>query len=259
MTDIRCVLRSEWLKLRSVRSTWWCLGTATALVPVFGVLMALSTDAAEAASPKAWLVEEGGFDPLEPLRGVLLAQFAFGVLGVLAITSEHSSGQIHSSLVAVPRRRRLLVAKLVVLASVVAAVASVLTFGTFFLAQALYPDGLGIGPGDGGAWRALLGTIGYTVFIAVFGFAVGVLVRRAGAALTVFTAVTFVVMNALPATFPASLRDNVTGYTFVGLADALTTLQPDPHPAMPIAVLVLAGYAALALLPGLLSAERRDI
>ena len=67
------------------------------------------------------------------------------------------------------------------------------------------------------------------------------------------------VMNALPATFPASLRDSVTGYTFVGLADSLTTLQPDPHPAMPVAALVLAGYAALALLPGLLSAERRDI
>lgn len=260
MTNTRFVLRSEWLKLVSVRSTWWCLAAAAVLVPLFGVLTVLSTDTAEAAAlPKAWLVEDGGFDPLEPLRGVLLAQFAFGVLGVLVIASEYSSGQIRSSLVAVPRRRQLLGVKLAVLTGVVAVAASVLTFGTFFLTQALYPDGLGVGlEGGGGAWQVLLGNVGYTVFIAVFGFAVGVLVRRTGPALTVFMAVTFVVMNALPAVFPDSARDTAVGYTFIGLADSLTTLQPAPDPGMAAAALLLVAYAAAALSPGLLLAERRD-
>jgi ABC-type transport system involved in multi-copper enzyme maturation permease subunit len=258
MTDFNHVLRSEWIKLWSVRSTWWCLLTAAALVPVYGVLMALSTDPDKATEPKAWLVQDGGFDPLQPLSGALLAQFAFGVLGVLTITAEHSSGLIRSSLIAVPQRRRLLAAKLTVLTTVVAAVAPVLTFGTFFLTQAAYRDGLGIGLGDGGAWQALLGIVGYTVFITVFGFAVGVLVRGTGAAITTFMVVTFVVMSALPAVFPSSLRDDVGNYTFLGLAESLTTLQPDPQPGMLVAALLLAGYAALALSPGLLLAERRD-
>ena len=259
MTDIRFVLRSEWIKLWSVRSTWWCLGAAVVLVPVFGVLSALSTDLAEAAAlPKAWLVADGGFDPLEPLSGVLLAQFAFGVLGVLTITSEHSSGQIHSSLVAVPRRRLLLTAKLAVLIAVATVVASVLTFATFFLTQAIYGDELGIGPGDGDAWQALLGIIAYTVFITVFGFAVGALIRATGTAITVFMATTFVVMSALPAVFPDSLQEDAVHYTFIGLAQSLTTLQPDPRPGMLAAALLLAGYAVLALAPALLLAERRD-
>ncbi|MEV4183959.1 ABC transporter permease [Streptosporangium canum] len=258
MTDIRYIVRSEWIKLWSVRSTWWCLGAATVLVPVFGALTALSVDPVEAAAlPKAWLVADG-FDPLEPLSAVLLAQFAFGVLGVLTVTSEYSTGQIRSSLLAVPRRRRLLAAKLAVLAAVVAAVASALTFGTFFLTQALYPDGLGIGPGDGGAWQALLGSVAYTVFIAVFGFAVGAAVRGTGAAITVFMVVTFVVMSALPAVFPSSLQEHAVRYTFIGLARSLTTLQPDPRPGMLVAALLLAAYAALALAPVLLLVERRD-
>ncbi|GAA0943371.1 ABC transporter permease [Actinocorallia libanotica] len=258
MTDIRHILRSEWLKLRTVRSTWWCLGAAAVLVPVFGALTASSVDAAEAAAqPRAWLAEDG-FDPLEPLAAVLLAQFAFGVLGVLAVTSEYSTGQIHSSLLAVPQRRRLLMAKLAILAATVTAVASMLTFGTFFLTQSLYPDGLGIGLGDGGAWKALLGCVAYTVFIAVFGFAIGAVVRGTGAAITVFMTVTFVVMSALPAVFPAPLQEEAVQYTFIGLAESLTTLQPDPRPGMLLASLVLAAYAALALAPSLLLAERRD-
>ncbi|MCF2533240.1 ABC transporter permease [Yinghuangia soli] len=257
--EFRHALRAEWIKLWSVRSTWWCLGTAAVLVPVFGVLAAASADPADAALPKAWEVADGGFDPLEPLRGMLLAQFAFGVLGVLVISAEFSSGQIRSSLVAVPRRRRLLAAKLAVLVPVAAVAAAVLAFGTFFLTQAVLPDALAIGPGDGGAWRALLGLVGYSVFIAVFGFAVGTVVRRTAASVTVFLAVTFVVMSALPAVFPASMRDGVGRYTFVGLADSLTALQPDPRPGVPVAALVLAGYAAAALAAGLLPAERRDV
>jgi ABC-type transport system involved in multi-copper enzyme maturation permease subunit len=259
MTDIRFVLRSEWIKLRSVRSTWWCLGTAALLVPTFGLLTALTTDAVEAAAlPKAWLVAEDGFDPLGPLQAVLLAQFAFGVLGVLAITSEHSTGLIRSSLVAVPQRRRLLAAKFAVLLAVVAAVASVLTFGTFFLVQAAYPDGLAIGLGEGGAWKALLGTIAYIVFIAAIGFSIGAAVRGTGAAISVFMFLTFVVMSALPAVFPTALQADVVDYSFIGLAQTLTTLQPDPQPGMLVAALLLAGYTAVALAPAMLLAERRD-
>lgn len=256
MNPFRQVLRSEWIKLWSVRSTRWCLGAAVVVVPLFGVLTALTTDPAAAARPRVWQAEHG-FDPMAALSGMLLAQFAFGVLGALTITAEHSSGQLRVSLVAVPRLRVLYAAKLAVLGGTAAAVAAVLALGTFLLAQALYPAGLGIGITGHGAWEALLGTVVYAVFITVFGFAVGALVRGTGAALTVFMAVTFVVMSALPAVFPSSLRDRAADYTFVGLAQSLTTLRPDAHPTAAVAALVLVGYAVLALLPSLLVAERR--
>ena len=64
MTEIRYIVRSEWIKLWSVRSTWWCLGAAAVVVPVFGALAASAVDPVEAAAlPKAWLAEDG-FDPL---------------------------------------------------------------------------------------------------------------------------------------------------------------------------------------------------
>ena len=82
--------------------------------------------------------------------------------------------------------------------------------------------------------------------------------RGTGTAITVFMVVTFVVMNALPAVFPGSLQERAVRYTFIGLAESLMTLQPDPRPGMLVAALLLAAYAALALAPVLLLAERRD-
>ncbi|WP_035948564.1 hypothetical protein [Parafrankia sp. EUN1f] len=98
--------------------------------------------------------------------------------------------------------------------------------------------------GDGGAWQALLGIVAYTTFISVFGFAVGASARTTGAAISLFMFVTFVVMSALPAVFPSSLREDAGRYTFLGLADSLTTCSrilirecsspPCSSPAMPL-------------------------
>src|SRR5580700_9257515 len=107
------VLRAEWTKARTVPSTMWTLLVAT----VLGIgLSALISAIAANHYAKSSLSDKLTWDPTSISNaGFGIAQLAIGVLGVLFITSEYSSGSIGSSLAAVPRRGRLLGAKSIVI------------------------------------------------------------------------------------------------------------------------------------------------
>ena len=113
------MIRSEWIKLRTLRSTWYSLLVTVVFVVGLGVLFSalrahrFNQDNAHVRfrgpGPR---LGDFGLDPtLVSLRGVFLAQLAIGVLGVLVITGEYSTGMIRSSLAAVPHRRPVLIAK----------------------------------------------------------------------------------------------------------------------------------------------------
>ena len=103
------VLRSEWAKLRSVRSTFWAL-TVTVVLGV-GLGAVISAAAAHGYA-KSSLSGKQSWDPTGISQaGMAIAQLAIVVLGVLCISSEYSSGMIRTSLVAVPKRGRVLAAK----------------------------------------------------------------------------------------------------------------------------------------------------
>ena len=110
------VLRSEWTKLRSVRSTYWTLLAAVVITVGISALVSaiyVNQYPTMSASDRAF------FDPTHfTLIGVFLAQFAIGVLGVLTITGEYSTGAIRSTLAAVPQRRTVLAAKATVFTGV---------------------------------------------------------------------------------------------------------------------------------------------
>ena len=103
------VVRSEWLKFRSVRSSWLTLAITMVLVVGLGALFC----AARAAHwPPRDPGEQFTFDPTRiSLAGVFLAQLAMGVLGVLVVTGEYSSGTIRATFTAVPRRLPVYIAK----------------------------------------------------------------------------------------------------------------------------------------------------
>lgn len=127
------VLQSEWIKLRSLRSTWWSLRATVVIIAGLGTLFS----AIRAHHPKHG---PGGHifidDPTQiSLRGVFLAQLAIGVLGVLVITGEYATGMIHSSVSAVPRRGPILVAKALVFAALAYVVTQASTVTAFFLGQ----------------------------------------------------------------------------------------------------------------------------
>ncbi|GAA3235287.1 hypothetical protein [Actinocorallia longicatena] len=245
------VFASEWLKLRSVRSTYWTLGVAAVLMPLIGFLVAHGTAPAEKAA--------GDFDPTDAMQGAAFAQLAFGVLGVLTISSEYSTGLIRTTFASVPGRGTVLAVKAAVLFVLLLIVGEIISTTTFLVAQAAYPPGLGISLADDGALGAALGSGFYMAFIGMFGFGVGAIVRHTPGAITVMMAVVFVIMSILPQLFPASVRDEIGRYSFLGLAHGLSTITPIPEvPADGTSVALCFFYAALVLVPAFLLTLRRD-
>jgi ABC-2 type transport system permease protein len=209
VTQIR-VLLSEWTKFRSLRSTTYTLFSAVVLMVGLGALISAVT-ASHYSSLSA--AERLAFNPITTsLGGITFAELAIGVLGVMMMTGEYSTGMIRASLTAVPRRLPVLWAKLGVFAGVVAAVSLVTSFGSFFLGQALL-NGHGLGVSIS-APHALSSVIGATVYMTVAGMiavGVGALMRNTAAGISTFVA-TFFLLPPLAQLLPGSIGDHITKY-----------------------------------------------
>jgi ABC-2 type transport system permease protein len=178
------LLRGEWIKFWSVRSTTWTLGIF--LVATVGLVVLISLAFVNVPSPEDGGPPEGtAGNPLDPLSiAVTLAQLALAVLGALTITSEYTTGMIRSSLTAVPKRLPVLWSKAVVLVVSVFAVALVAVALSVAL-QYLFFDSknFSIDVTDPEMIRPLVGTAVYLATIALFSFALGALLRHSAAAL----------------------------------------------------------------------------
>jgi ABC-2 type transport system permease protein len=186
------VLLSEWTKFRSLRSTVWTLLTAVVLSIGIGALFsAVSASQYPTFSP----ADRASFSPISTsLSGMLFAQLAIGVLGVLLISGEYSTGMIRSSLTAVPRRLPVLWAKLGVFAGVVFSVTLVTSFVSFFLGQALLSSQhLDVAITAPGALRSVIGAALYATVAGMIGMALGGLLRNTAAGISTFVAVFFVI------------------------------------------------------------------
>jgi ABC-type transport system involved in multi-copper enzyme maturation permease subunit len=188
----RRVLRSEWTKFRSLRSTIWTLLTAVVLSIGIGALFsAVSASQYHTFSP----ADRASFSPISTsLNGMIFAQLAIGVLGVLLISGEYSTGMIRSSLTAVPRRLPVLWAKLGVFAGAVFTLTLVTSFVSFFLGQALLSSHhLNAAISAPGAVRSVIGAALYATVAGMIGMALGGLLRNTAAGISTFVAVFFVV------------------------------------------------------------------
>ena len=129
------VLRSEWVKLRSVRSTFWALTVTVVLGVGLGAVISAAAAHGYARSSVSGKLS---WDPTAvSLDGIGIATLAIAVLGVLCVSSEYSSGMIRTSLIAVPKRGRVLAAKSLVFAGVTFVVGEATSFTAFFAGQAL--------------------------------------------------------------------------------------------------------------------------
>ena len=204
------VVRSEWTKARTVPSTMWTLITAAVIGIGLGALIsAVAANHYASSSPSDKLT----WDPTSISgSGLAVAQLAIGVLGVLLITSEYSTGAIGSSLAAVPRRGRLLGAKAVVLVVLIFVVTEIITFASFIIGQALIS---GHAPtaslGDPTVLRALIGAGLTGAVLALMGLALGTIIRHAAGAIAVLVAILFV-LPGIAAALPASIEHTVQEY-----------------------------------------------
>ncbi|MGA5627608.1 ABC transporter permease [Streptomyces sp. SID4956] len=197
------LLRSEWTKLRSVRSLLLTLALSFAFVAGLSAYLLVEGqtlgDSAAAGIPFS-------FTAVYPL-GVL----ALVVLGVLVVTGEYSSGSIRASVVAAPRRTGLLLAKAAVLTGVTTALGAVMSVLLYLLTRitGAIPSAAGMSLFDPRMfWGVLAGTL-LLPFGALFGLVLGSLVRNAAAAITLY----FGVFQLGPQIFPAFLPDGVSGFT----------------------------------------------
>lgn len=259
------VIRSEWIKIRSLRSTWYSLLATVVIIVGLGTLFS-------ALRAHRFNQDNGGIRPgpfggqfgLDPtlisLRGVFLAQLAIGVLGVLVITGEYSTGMIRSSLAAVPRRTPVLLAKALVFGIIALVVTGISALGAFLLGQlALKSTHLQASLSTPGAVRAIVGAGLYLTVIGLLGIGLGFLLRNTAGAIATFVGI-LLVLPLLANALPTPYSTDVSKYLPLNAGtQILTTVNHDSTMLGPWAGLgITALYALAALLAGAFMLKRRD-
>lgn len=231
------LLASEWIKIRSVRSTW-IIALATVVVTVMVSLLGISGLMA------GWQAElPADFDPAgNSFKGILVGQILIATLGAQAMTSEYATGQIITSLTIAPKRGALLAAKLAIAAIVALAIAIVTVACSFGASQAaLTAAGLPTASlADPGTIRAILCAIAYLVLTAILGLAFGTITRSSSGSLAIIVTVALLVPALAPG-IPGVLGDIAGTYWPLTAGQAsYTTTEAGSFPP-------LAGLAIMAV------------
>jgi ABC-2 type transport system permease protein len=250
------VLRSEWTKLRSIRSAYWTAGIAIVAAIALGAVVCARTAyninrAAETA--------DGLDSTLTSLNGLYIAQVAIGALGVLTISSEYSTGMIRATLAAVPQRRVMLAAKGLVFAAATLIAGEVLSFGAFGIGQAVLAQAnAGASLSQPGVLRATIGGGLYLTAVGLLGFGMGALVRHTAGALAAFFGVLFA-LTAVTDLLPTDLRNDVIKYLPANAGSQIITVIHPSHALAPWTGLgVLSLYAVAAITAATVLITRRD-
>jgi ABC-2 type transport system permease protein len=250
------LLRSEWTKLRSVRSTYWTVTIAVLASVALGIVICART---------AYNINRGeqsldGFDPtLTSLNGLYIAQVAIGVLGVLTISSEYSTGLVRATLTAVPQRRALLAAKGLIFAAATLVAGEIMSFTAFGVGQALLARAhAGVSLTQPGVLRAVIGGGLYLTIVGLLGFGIGALVRHTAGALSAFFGVLFA-LTVVTDLLPTNWRNDVINYLPANAGSQILTVI---HPARALTpwegLGVLSLYAFAAVTTAAVLITRRD-
>ena len=192
-------LRSEFTKLRSVRSTYW---TLLALVVVsIGIGAAISAGSANQPHSAG-----DGFDATQVslIAFFELGQLVIAVLGALTITSEYSTGMIRTSLTAMPRRGTVYAAKAAVFGAVALVVSLVTSFLAFFVGQAILHGTVHATLSQPDVLRAIVGSALFVTVVGLIAFGVGAIIRHSAGAITTVIGMMFIIpiiVQVLPQTW----------------------------------------------------------
>jgi len=252
----RSVARMEWLKLRSVRSTGWTLLVFAAGMIGLAILVMIHQRWATMSAP-----DRASFDPTEmSFAGLAIGQLALGVLGVLIITTEFSSGMIRATLAAVPRRPLLLAAKAAVRGAVTLVAGEIFAFAAFVVGElVLRSPAPHATLGQPGVLRAVLMAGAYPALIALIALGLGAVIRHTAGAISAVAGMLFVLpLILLP--LGTSIQNSVGQFLPMLIAEnSMTAVKPVAHSLSPgIGFGVLCLYAAVALAAGTWALARRD-
>ena len=253
------LLRAEWIKLRTMRSTAIAVGATLVLGLGVGLMDVYSVTGHWAGMNAS---DQAQFDPVgDSLSGFQFGELALGVLGVLAVSTEYSTGMIRTTLAASPHRSRVYTAKALTLGAFTLLVSQVLAFAAFLLGQlVLRRQHLNTSITDGHALRAVACAGLYMTVVAMAGFGLGALLRHTAAAISGMFALVFL-------TYPIARA--FEGSTYLpdhlapsNVATRLATLNPPtgPHaariPSLGFALLDLVLYLVVLVGAGAWRARR---
>lgn len=248
------ILRGEWIKLLSLRSTWWMLAITVAVMALVALAVAAGTEVSPDFAPHGAELITAGYQ---------IGMLTVAVLGALVMTGEYTTGMVRSTFAAVPARTPVLAAKAVALA-VVTVLATAASIVVGYVVSRPFLSELGLVPAldDPATWQTFAGMAFFFVAVALFSLGLGTVLRHTSGTI----ATTIAVLLLLPAVLqfvnvtwiqealaylplPAAMPFLLTTDAF-GSSDALTAWQ---------GVAVVGGYAAAALIAGAVSLRRRDV
>jgi hypothetical protein len=250
------VVRSEWTKFRSLRSTNITLLVSVILTVGLGALICGVTAA-------HWLHADPGehadFNATaRSLSGLNISQLAVGVLGVLLITGEYATGMIRASLTVVPKRLPVLWAKLAVFTVVVGLVSIVSAFAAFFAGQAfLSSRHIQATISSPHAVRMIIGGGVYLLLVGIIGMALGAIVRNTAAGISSLVALFFVIPPIMDL-LPKSWSDNIGPYLPPNAGSAFWGHPDGTHLSALNGFLVLCLWAAVAVAAAALRLTTHD-
>ena len=249
--------RSEWIKFRSVRSS--IMGFAVFVVLTIG-LGILITAVIRNHWSQTSSIDRLTFDPVTTsLAGTIFAQFAVGVIGVLFISSEYTSGSIRTTLAAVPNRLRLVGAKLIVLIVSMFVVSEIVCFGAFLIGQGIYK---GVVPTasltSGVVLRTVILAGVYLTLLSILGFAIGLILRQSAASISTFASL-LLVFPLIVIFLPQSWQNSITKFepSAIGRAMMSTSTRAQLFGAWTSTMLLFI-YVLVVLGVGMTLMERRD-
>ncbi len=251
------VIKSEWIKFRTVRST--LIGFLALVVLTLGIggLVALAI--------KSHINDHGGegraaFDPTsDSLVGLFFAQFAVGSIGALMMTSEYATASIRTTLSAVPKRVRVIVAKCVVLFASFLVVGEATVLVAFTIGQAIFKGaGLSTTLGAPGVLRSVLLAGLYLALLGLFGFSLGLIVRTTAASIIIYAAV-MLIIPIITNFLPSAWQNVLNKFLPSNLGQSMMSPLGTAHSFSAwVATVILTAYVAALVALGTVLFVRRD-
>ncbi len=200
------LIRSEWLKLRTVRSniTMTCFAVVLPLAITLLTTAFIGIDSVDDATVSAVLLGSGS-----------LSVLLFGIIGVLAITQEYSQGTIRLTLAANPRRTRVYVAKAIVLAILSGGLTAFIVLVGNNVGEAILDSRGAVGKlSNGDMGQPYLALIAMSILVSLLGMAIGTLTRNPPSAVTVLVL------------WPLLLESLIGGLLSIAISDEIFKWMP---------------------------------
>ncbi len=247
-------LKSEFTKIRSVRSTYWNLLGMMVVTIGFGALASFGATRNPHGS---------GFDPtMHSLGGLYISQLIIAALGVIVITSEYSTKMIGTSLTAMPRRGTFIAAKAIVFGAVALVTSLVTCFAAFFIGQAIMSSHhINATLSQPGVLRAVVGGALFLTAVGLLGFGIGLLIRHSAGAICAAVALLFVA-SILVNLLPMNWQNDLDRWLPAIAGGSVWSVMPQSSPPATFGpwtgFAVLCGWAVLAIAGGMYLFRKRN-